>query len=106
MDLSNHVILDVTSGTHFAAAHAVLLPYEDNADTLNNGSDQDLIDLGEEVGEDLEQLINSNGLAESIADILWGNDTPWTPDTLDSISEAFQIHRPDLFSRFNKGEAI
>lgn len=106
MDLSNHVILDVTSGTHFTAAHAVLLPYEENSNTLDNGSDQDLIDLGEDAGEDLEQLLKSNDLAESIANILWGDNTSWTPDTLDLIAEEFQIHRPDLFSRFNKEEVI
>lgn len=106
MDLSNHVILDITSGTYFAAAHAVLLPYEENADALDHGGDSDLIELGEEAGEDLEQLLKSNYLAESIANILWGDNTSWTPDTLDSIAEEFQIHHPDLFSRFNKEEVI
>lgn len=106
MDLSNHVILDVTSGTHFAAAHAVLLPYEENAGTLNYGCDLDLIELGEEAGEDLEQLLRSNDLARSIAAVLWGGDTPWSADTLDLIVEQFQTHRPDLFLDIYEEESI
>ena len=60
-NLNYCVLLDVTSGTFFCAADAVLLDTRaltpEELDLLNEGSDSERRDLGEERGTDLEELL-------------------------------------------------
>lgn len=95
MDLSRYIVLDITSGTCFNAAHAVLI----NQDKLSSGdsvllddgaSDSMLSDLGERsldngAGQDLERIAGDSAALDAIAKLLSGVE--WNVDTLMSISD-------------------
>lgn len=107
LQLSNldNVVVVSTDGSYFGLNTAFLVDTalldEDQADSLNEGTDSERADLCNEVGIDLEHAIKNdpdNVLVKCVADVLWGDDsdTEWSADTLDAIAEAFRKYRPDL----------
>lgn len=58
---TSYLVLDLTSGTCFPVDNAVLVDTSqlvpDDLDTLENGGDSDLAELGERVGAPLSSLL-------------------------------------------------
>jgi len=101
MNLINHTLIDVSSGTMLTAHNCVLVPCsalsESEWETLEDASDSDIIEIGRERGTLLANLVTDD-VARCVAEALWGEeaDKDWNADTLNAIADTIRILRPDL----------
>lgn len=99
MDLSNYMLIDISTGTVLTAEHCRLVHNSDLSSSeweeLDTMSDSETGELARERGR---RITLDDQLVESIADTLWGDgaDTEWGPDTLNTIADAIRTLRPDL----------
>ncbi len=99
MDLSNYMLIDISTGTVLTAEHCVLVHSSDLSESeweaLDTMTDSETGEIGRERGQ---RITLDDQLVEGIADALWGDgaDTEWGPDTLDAIADAIRTLRPDL----------
>ena len=99
MDLSNYLLIDISTGTVLIAEYCRLVHDSDLSgsewEALDTMSDSETGELARERGR---RIALDDQLVESIADALWGEgaDTEWGPDTLDAIADAIRALRPDL----------
>lgn len=99
MDLSNYMLIDVSTGTVLTAETCRLVHNSDLSESeweeLDNMTDSETGEIARERGR---RIALDDQLAESIADALWGDgaDTEWNTDTLDAIADAIRTLRPDL----------
>lgn len=99
MNLSNYMLIDISTGTVLTAEHCRLVHDSDLSESeweaLDTMSDSETGELARERGR---RIAVDDQLVESIADTLWGGgaDTEWNSDTLDAIADAIRTVRPDL----------
>jgi hypothetical protein len=59
MDLTNYVLIDVSTGTMLCPQHCVLVPNDEAEwDALESSSDSDIADIGRERGQSLQELLS------------------------------------------------
>ncbi len=99
MNLSNYMLIDISTGTVLTAEYCVLVHSSDLSESeweeLDTMTDSETSEIGRERGR---RIAVDDQLVESIADALWGDgaDTEWNSDTLDAIADAIRTVRPDL----------
>ena len=95
MNLSNHMLVDISTGTVLTAEHCRLVHNSDLSESeweeLDNMTDSETGEIARERGR---RISLDDQLAESIADALWGDGAD--TDTLDAIADAIRTLRPDL----------
>lgn len=99
MNLSDYVLVDISTGTVLTAEHCRLVHNSDLSESeweeLDTMSDSETGELARERGQ---RITPDDQLAESIANILWKDEanTEWSSDTLDAIADVIRTLRPDL----------
>jgi hypothetical protein len=99
MDLTNYMLIDISTGTVLTAETCRLVHDSDLSSSeweeLDTMSDNETGELARERGR---RITLDDQLVESIAEALWGDgaDTEWNSDTLDAIANAIRALRPDL----------
>jgi hypothetical protein len=98
MDLSNYMLIDVSSGTMLTAQSCVLI-HEDALseaewDALDGAPDSDIADIGRERGKPLQDLLpcphphDDGPVLDAIAGLL---REEWDGDTLDTVRDLVSL---------------